>query len=160
MKIVTTVKTLSLLGLMSLTLAAGTSQADSGYVYFGNAPAANPWLAGMGYQQANYYASMKARQTQLDQRQDAQMQRILGGMDDGRLTMREATDLLREHVAIAALERNYLADGRLGPNELRDLEQRLDEADRHIMFEKNDREQRGQPDRPGNWGRPGDIDRR
>jgi hypothetical protein len=154
MKFTTTLKTLTMLGLTSLTLATSSSQADSGYIYFGGYPNANPWLNGPAYQQARYHAAIKERLAQLDQRQDNQLQRILGGMEDGRLNMREAVSLIREHVAISALERNYLADGRLGPNELRDLEQRLEEANRHIMFEQNDREHRGQP------GRPGDGDRR
>ena len=147
-------KTFALLGLASLTLATGASQADSGYIYFGSNPNANPWLNGPAYQQARYYATMKERIAQLDVRQDNQLQRILNGMENGRLTTREAAGLLREHLAISALERQYTADGRLGPNELRDLEQRLEEANRHIMFENNDREQQHGPmGRPGNWDR-------
>ncbi len=160
MKFTTTVKTLTMLGLTSLTLAAAPSQADNGYLYFGGYPNTNPWMNGPAYQQARYQAAIKERLAQLDLRQDAQLQRILGGMEDGRLSMREAVSLIREHVAIAVMERKYLADGRLGPNELRDLEMRLEEANRHILFEKNDREQRGPAGRPNDWGRPGDGDRR
>jgi hypothetical protein len=149
-----------MLGLTTLTLAASSSQADSGYIYFGGNPYANPWLSGPAYQQARHFATFKERLAQLDQRQDNQLQRILGGMEDGRLNMREAVSLIREHVAISALERKYLADGRLGPNELYDLEQRLEEASRHIMFEKHDREQRGPAGRPNDWGHPGDAGRR
>ncbi len=155
MKTLATLKTLTLLGLASLTLAAGASQADNGYAYFGGNPNANPWLNGPAYQQARYYATMKERVAQLDLRQDNQLKRILDGMEDGRLTTREAAGLLREHLAISALERQYEADGRLGPNELRDLEQRLEEANRHIAFENHDREQQRGP-----MGRPGDRDHR
>jgi len=154
MKFTTTAKTLAMLGLASLTLAAASSQADGGYGYYGANPNVNPWIASPAYQQAGYLAAMKQRQAQLDQRQDAQMQRILGGMETGRLTMREAVDLLREHLAISVLERNYLADGHLGPGELVSLEQRLAEADRHIVFESSDREHAGQ------MGRFGDRDHR
>lgn len=165
MKFTTTLKTLTMLGLTSLTLATTTSQADSGFGYYGGYQNANPWLASPANQQARYVAAMKERVAKLDQRQDFQMQRILGGMETGKLTMREATSLLREHLAISALERNYMADGRLGSDELNDLERRLDEANRHIMFEKNDREQRGDmghPNvgRPGDMGFPGDMGRR
>lgn len=160
MKLATTLKTLTLLGLTSLTLASAPSQADNGFIYFGGNPNPNPWLNGPAYQQARYHAVMKERLAQLNQRQDNQLQRILGGMEDGRLNMREAVSLLREHVVIAVMERNYLSDGRLGPNELRDLEQRLEEASRHILFEKNDREQRGPAGRPNDWGHPGDGGRR
>ena len=151
MKFTTTLKTLTMLGLTSLTLAATSSQADSGG-YYGGYQNVNPWLTSPANQQALYLGAMKQRVAQLNQRQDAQMQLILVGMEEGRLTMREATSLLREHLAISALERNYLADGRLGPNELRDLERRLDEANRHIMFEENDRERSGQMGRPGDMG--------
>lgn len=156
MKASTTVKSLAMLGLTSLALSAGAGHADGGYVYFGGN--ANPWLAGQASQQAHYFAALKQRQAQLDQRQDNQMERILRGMEDGKLTMREASGLLREHLAISAMERKYMADGRLGPNELSDLEQRLAEADRHIVLEKHDREQAGGPGRPGDmskYGEPG-----
>jgi hypothetical protein len=171
MKFTTVVKTLTLLGLTSLTLAAAPSQADNGFVYFGTNPggypaanpAANPWLAGPAYQQARYVASMKERQAQMDQHMDAQLQRIIGGIENGRLTARESVGLLREHLAISSLERNYMADGRLGPGELANLEQRLAEADRHIVFEKNDRDVRGPigaPPMGAPMDRPGDGYRR
>jgi hypothetical protein len=165
-----TLKTLTLLGLASLTLAATNSQADNGYGYYGPVPApnawngaapvANPWLANSAYQQARLVATMKHRQALMDERQDAQMQRILQGMDNGRLTSREAAGLLREQLAIANLERNYLSDGRLGPNELVSLEQRLAEAEKRITFDQNNREQEGPNGRHGEPGRPGDFGRR
>lgn len=145
MKIANTLKTLTLLGLTSMALVAGTSQADNGYPYWGGNAGPNPWMANQARAQMNYNTALRARIEQLDQRQDAQLQRILGGMEHGKLTLREATDLIREHLAISSLERRYLADGRLGPNELNDLERRLEEANRHIRFEKNDREQPGRP---------------
>ncbi|MDO9225402.1 MAG: hypothetical protein Q8M09_14170 [Pseudomonadota bacterium] len=162
MKIANTVKTLTLLGLTTLTLAAASSQADPGYGYgyYNGNQNFNPWLNGPAYQQARQQAVLKERQVQLGLRMDSQLQRILGGMEDGRLTLREASGLLREHLAISALERGYMADGRLGPNELINLEQRLDEANRRIMFEKHDRESVGQKGRPGDMNRPGDMGRR
>jgi len=168
----TTLKKLALLGLASLSLAAASSQADNSYDYgnydrvpnvnpwVGAAPNLNPWINRPGYQQARFAAALKQRQAQLDERQDAQMQRILNGMESGRLTLREATGLLREHLDIAKLERGYMADGRLGPNELASLEQRLNEAERHITFEQRDREKADRGDRPGEMGRPVDMDRR
>jgi hypothetical protein len=167
MKIATTLKTLSLLGLTSLTLASATSQADSGYDYYGGTPNpwygvnpnANPWMGNQAYQQARIAAMLKQRQAHLDQRQDSQMLRILSGMESGKLTSREAVVLLREHLAIANLERKYMVDGRLGPNELADLEQRLSEAERHIKFEQRDRENAPPIGYPGNDGRPGEYNR-
>lgn len=159
MKIATPLKTLTMLGLTTLTLATGSSQADNGYFYFGGNPNANPWLAGPSHQQV-YFAAMKQRVAQLDQRQEAQLQRILIGMEAGWLTMREATGLLREHLAISSLERRYMLDGRLGPNELASLEQRLEEANRHIVFESRDRDQRGQASRPDDRSHSDDRGRR
>lgn len=159
MKITTLLKTLSLLGLTGLSLTAAPSQADNGYGYYGGAPIPNPWMAYPAYQQARIVATLKQRQAQFDQRQDAQMQRILNGMESGKLTSREAVALLREHLAIANLERRYMVDGRLGPDELSSLERLLTEADRHIMFEKRDREIAAPVGRPGDGGRPGDTGR-
>jgi hypothetical protein len=159
MKIATTLKTMTLLGLTSLTLSSGLSQADNGFVSFerapmpnpwvGNAQHANPWMANPAYQQARIAAEMRERQIQLDQRQDKQMERILNGMENGKLTLREAVDLLREHVDIANMERKFISDGRLGPRELVILEKRLDEAAKRIVFEKKDREKVTQIERPG-----------
>lgn len=141
-----TLKTLTILGATALTLSAGASHADFGRP--GYPPAAhNPWLAGPAYQQARYYADLKVQLDRFDERQERQLQRILTGMEQGKLTMTEAIGLLREHTAISALERQYMADGRLGSRELRELEERLDQASAHIRFEKHDFEQRGK--RPG-----------
>lgn len=143
MKFANAVKTLTLVGVSALTLCAGASQADAGY-----GRNANPWLSGSEYQQAHRYPDFQdqryfqEQRANLDQRQDRQLERILNGLESGRLTMREAVGLLREHQAIAALERQYLADGHLGPFELRDLGQRMDLAQQRIRFEKQDGERR------------------
>jgi hypothetical protein len=89
---------------------------------------------------------MQVRLERINQRQDRQMQRILDGMENGRLTLREAVLLLREHQDIAYMERQYLADGRLDPFEFQTLDMRLDTASQNIRWEKQDGEQRGQ------WG--------
>jgi len=169
MKIATTLKTFTLLGLTSLSLASSVSQADNGFVYYerasmptpwaGNAQHANPWMANPAYQQARIAAEMKERQMQLDQRQDKQMERILSGMENGKLTLRESVNLLREHVDIANLERKFISDGRLGLRELAILEKRLDEASMLIMFEKKDREKVAQIERPVDRNRHDDMPR-
>lgn len=174
MKFATSLKTLTLAGLTAMTLAAPASQADTGYVYFGSNASpwaggqANPWMANPAMQQARFQAEMKQRHEELNQRQDEQMEHILRGMDKGRLTTSEAATLIREHLAIANLERKYVADGRLGPNELVDLEKRVADAGRRIVMESRDREvaatvEKGEPPRhqddrkPGDFGRPGDY---
>lgn len=146
MKMATPLKSLMLAGIAGLTLAAGASHADFGRPGPEAGPY-NPWLAGTHYQQMQYQAAMKEQLARFDQRLDNQLERILRGMERGQLTLAEATGLLREHTAINALERRYLADGRLGPRELRELEERLDKAGEHIRFEKHDFEQQGK--RPG-----------
>lgn len=159
MKIATSLKTLTLLGLTSLTLASAASHADNGYGPSDRAPAfnpwggasqnANPWMNPQVKQQSLFAAEMKQRLAQFDQRQDAQMQRILTGMEKGKITLQEAVGLLREHVAIANLERSYMADGRLGPRELVSLEKRLEDAAKQIKSEMKDRERVGQNERRG-----------
>lgn len=144
MKSATTMKTLMLLGSTALTLAAATAQADFSRP---DHPHGNPWAYGPANQQAEYYNAMKEQLDRFDARQERQLQRILTGMEHGKLTLRESAELLREHLAISALERQYMADGRLGPREMRELEARLDRASKHIFFESRD------DDRP--VGRPG-----
>lgn len=139
MKFATSIKTLGLMAAASLSLMAGASQADAGY--YGNHQG-NPWLSGGPRQEAQRHGEFNARRDQLDQRQDQQLERIMNGLESGRLTQREAVTLLREHQAIASLARQYQADGHLGPFELRDLDQRLDLARQHIRFEKRDDERR------------------
>ncbi len=95
----------------------------------------------------------KQRVADFDRRLDNQLQRILDGMERGQLNMREAIALLREHQAINALERQYLADGRLGPRELGDLDHRLDEAGRHILVERRDDDRVGYGGRSEGWRR-------
>lgn len=169
MKIATQLKTLTMLGLTTLTMAATPSQADNGYFYFGSNPMptpwasvppnANPWMHNPAMQQARYLAAVKQRVADLDKAQDAQMQRILNGMESGKVTAAEAVGLIREHVAIANLERKYTADGKLGMNELESLEQRLAEAARHIKFETKDREKSGPVGGRYDGGRPDDHGR-
>lgn len=135
MKVAAPFKTLVMFGATALTLTAGAAQADFGRPGF---PPGNPWQNGPAYQQAQYYSGMKAQLDRFDARQEQQLQRILTGMEHGKLTLREATELLREHLSISALERQYMADGHLGPREMRELEERLDRAGKHIFFEAKD----------------------
>jgi hypothetical protein len=141
MNIAKTVKTLCVLGVSSLGLNAGVSQADydgHGGGYY------NPYMPAP---QAERHMEFRQQLDQFDVRMDRQLQRILNGMEQGKLTMGEATSLLREHQEINALERQYMRDGRLGPRELADLDRRLDLASQHILRENQDRERAGFNDR-------------
>lgn len=140
MNIAKTVKTLCVVGVTSLGLYAGASQADyDGY-------RGNPYMSAP---QGQYHAGFKQQLDQFDVRMDRQLQRILNGMEQGKLTLREATVLLREHQEINALERQFMRDGRLGPRELADLDRRLDVASKHIQWENKDRERTGFNNRAG-----------
>lgn len=130
----TQVKTLALVGITVLSLTAGVSQADAGR------PFGNPWLQPPAPVKASHHPVSKVDLERYEARQDKQLERILMGMERGHLNRAEATSLLREHLAIATLERQYLADGRLGPRELDELERRLDQAGRRIREEVRDDE--------------------
>lgn len=146
MKFATTVKTLGILGVTVLGLSAGASQANP----YGPPGVYNPYPP---VPQFHAYGDFRKRLGDFDQRLDNQLHRILDGMESGKLTMREAIGLLREHQAINALERQYLADGRMGPGELLDLDRRLDQASRHILFEKQDASRQGYYAPYGDWRR-------
>lgn len=134
MNIANTVKTLCIVGVTSLGLHAGASQADfEGY-------RGNPYLPPPP---VHHDMGLKQQIERLDARLDRQLQRILDGMESGRLNMREAIQLLREHQDINALERQYLRDGRLGSRELADLDRRLDQAAYNIHMEKHDYDRAG-----------------
>jgi hypothetical protein len=55
------------------------------------------------------------------------------------LVAKETALLLREQREISRLESRYLIDGVLSRSEYRDLEERLDAAERHVFREKHDR---------------------
>jgi hypothetical protein len=83
------------------------------------------------------------RQERIDQRQDDLLERILNGIESGRLDRRETVAALRDQAAIAKLERGYLADGFLSRSEFQALDERLDAAERRLFRDKHDYE----------WGR-------
>lgn len=153
MKIVSTLKALTMISAASLALSAGIGHAqmvNPGYY--------NPWLNGYTPQHLQNQMAMKEHLDRFEERLENQFKLILQGMENGKLTQRESIGLLREHLAIGTLERRYLADGKLGMKELQDLVQRLDQAGRSIRQEVRDsevvRERRG--NWPGNWpGNPG-----
>ncbi len=78
------------------------------------------------------------RQAQVDQRQEVLMDRIIDGVEAGRLTARETAGLLRDQREIGKLERVYLADGFLSRFEWNALDAKLDAAERRIAREKHD----------------------
>jgi len=91
---------------------------------------------------------------QIDERQDKQHDRILEGLRSGKLTQSEFFNLMQEQRSIRLQERQFLADGFLGPREYESLNQALNRADEHIRFEKHDQETRNGYPEPRPYGGP------
>jgi hypothetical protein len=140
MNVRTTLKTLTAMTLITLSLGGAVAQADQGVEIqrrpapgWGDHPAFPP--RGDDYRE-------DARQDRVDLRQDEQMERILHGIETRLLDSRETVELLREQRDITKLERSFLRDGYLSRYEYQTLEERLDDAERHISREKHDRPSR------------------
>lgn len=110
--------------------------------------------------QSDYQQNMGAMQEsirlsgQIDERQDNQLDRILAGLRSGKLTQNEFFNLMQEQRGIRQQERQFLADGFLGPRESESLNQALNRADEHIRFEKHDQETRNGYREPRPYGGP------
>jgi hypothetical protein len=132
-----TLKTLTAMTLLAVSLGGATAYADQGVEIqrrpvpgWGDAPSFPP--RGDDYRE-------DARQDRIDLRQEELMDRILHGIEAGRLDSRETVMLLREQRDITKLERAFLRDGYLSRFEYQTLEDRLDDAERHISREQHDR---------------------
>lgn len=79
---------------------------------------------------------------QIEARQAWQQSRIEAGRRDGVLTRQEFRTLMRQQQEIAAMERQFLADGLLDAHEFRRLNEALDTAGRAIRTENHDRHAR------------------
>lgn len=77
--------------------------------------------------------------TEIDERQARQEQRIERLLARGELSRREYRTLRRGQEAIARVEAQALADGRLGRREMRQLSSMLDEADAQIRLSRQQR---------------------
>ena len=81
---------------------------------------------------------------EIDERQDRQLDRILDGLYERRISPVEFRRLMDEQRAIRAMERQFLADGLLTRFEYQKLDAALDAARRSIFKEASDG-----PGRPG-----------
>jgi hypothetical protein len=104
---------------------------------------------------------------EVNERQDKQMDRILNGFYDKRISPVEFRRLMDEQRAIRVLERQSLIDGVLNPFEYQKLDAALDVASRNIFQQAHDDDgrpnygnygggwnQSGQPNGGyGHWGR-------
>ncbi len=75
---------------------------------------------------------------QINARQHRQMDRIQAGKQSGSLTRHGFRELTHEQRHIRAMERQFLADGFMGPREFRQMDRALDRANRNIRAEKRD----------------------
>jgi hypothetical protein len=146
MNVTKTFKTLALVAVSTAGLYAGASQAD----FPGRGGYYNPYMPAP---QVQHHQDFRNQVADFEKRLDMQLQRILKGIEAGKLTRDETIELLREHQAINTLERQYLADGRMGPRELADLDRRLDVAARNIKSEKRDRDRVAVNPRFDDWRR-------
>ena len=76
----------------------------------------------------------------IDQRQANQAQRIERGIRSGQLNWHEAERLRQGQIQIRRMERQALADGRLSPREIAQIEHALDVEDRRIAQSRHDRQ--------------------
>jgi CRISPR/Cas system-associated endoribonuclease Cas2 len=118
-------KTLGLLALGLIATGAQASWERHEYAYDRHA-----------YQQSQRFSQ------QIDARQARQMERIMAGMHEGRLTRAEFRRLKQEQREIRAMEHHFLADGVIDSREFQRLERALDTASDNIRAEKHDRQAR------------------
>jgi len=144
MKNIRLVKTLAIAALSTLTLMAGPSQANGwGHYERVNAPAF-PDRPGYDHRGPDAFQNHEAGYnagSNIDARQQRQMERIMHGLRSGEISRHEARDLIREQREIEQMQRHYLADRRLSRDEWQQLDRRLDRAAQDIRAEKRD----------GNW---------
>lgn len=72
----------------------------------------------------------------VNDRQDRQLDKIIAGVDNNRLSKSEFLRLMQEQKAIRAMERNFMDDGLMSEGEFRRLSRGLDTADRNIKVAK------------------------
>lgn len=150
-------KTLSAITLAALGLAANAAQADGwgeherGYPrpeYRDAAPvfAAPAPQPGFGMHEGWRFAR------EVNARRDRQMEQILDGIENNRLTREECIALLREQKSIRELQRSFMSDRFMTPGEFQRLMQALDEAERNIRVALSNPDYRRYA-RPWFWGR-------
>jgi hypothetical protein len=84
----------------------------------------------------------RGNQSNINQREAFQRNRIAQGVRSGELTRGEARSLQSEQRRIENIERDYRSDGRFTREERADIERRLDRSGRHIYQETHDSDQR------------------
>jgi len=86
------------------------------------------------------YDQRDDRSASIDERESRITERIQRGMNDGRITNREARRLQRELSAIEAKERAFKSDGRLSRRETDELNRDLNRLADHVRQQARDEE--------------------
>jgi len=134
-------KTLAIAVLSSMTLLAGTSQAN-GWGHYERAYAPYfPDRPGFDQRDFDHRGPDLSRSYSIDARQQRQLEQIMHGLRSGKLSRHEADGLILEQRRIERMQRHFLADRRLDRDEWLALDRRLDHAAEDIRAEKRD----------GNW---------
>lgn len=145
------VKSLGLAAVMAVSASAYANDWNDvpRYGYPGGLPGYNNAPA---YNQAPAFNHHPAFQeglrmmNKVNQRQDRQLDRILNGFYDKRITLVEFRKLMDEQRAIRVLERQALADGFMNRAEFQKLDAVLDAANRNIFQQAHDDDdRRGRP---------------
>ncbi len=133
-------KTLAIAAVAALSLTSGISQAE-GWGRYERAYAPNiSDHSRFDHRDPDIRWSDNRRASfDIDERQQNQMERIMRGLRDGRLSRIEADKLMYQQRNIEHLQRQYLSDRHLSRNEWIDLDRRLDQAAHDIRAEKHDR---------------------
>lgn len=135
-------KALGILILSTLGLAVGAAYADgrscrplaqNAYLQHVQPALAWGWRDGPGNEHWN---------DRVDARQDRQMRLIHYGVQTGQLTLHEAQRLMAQQRQIERLQRQFMVDGHLSPQERRRLQLVLHEARSNIREELRDRQYR------------------
>lgn len=136
-------KTLSIAAVAALSLTSGISQAE-GWGRYERAYAPNISDQGrFDHRDPDIRWSDNQRASfDIDERQQEQMERIMHGLRDGRLSRIEADKLMHQQRKIELLQRQYLSDRHLSRSEWIDLDRRLDRQAHNIRAEKHDRDWR------------------
>jgi len=145
-------KTFAALVISSAAIFAGNAQADSARfsIGFGDfcPPARVVTYDGHRHQHDHHWQHQYRHHdgfgpvSSIDQRQWRQQQRIAEGVRSGELTPQEVRHLSREQAQIRHMERRFMADGRLSPQEWQRLDRELDDASRNIWRQKHDYQDR------------------
>ena len=112
--------------------------AAAGLLATGAAAAGTRDIAPAGFTRVQYHSEDRA--AQINEREARINARIERGIQDGRLTEREARRLQRELHDVAVKERAFKSDGRLNEREAGELNRDLDRLADHLRKQVHDNE--------------------